>query len=103
MGLYINPLEGEKEDWLRQHATLVDPGIFGDSLKEQYAGLCYEGELPICLIDNGPFTAAGVAFSLNEYKAFVQGVGRRPYRWFTAPISELRKLPGLSSLKEPRV
>ncbi len=60
MGCYINPSEMTKEKWLEKYGQVtVTP-----------AWPAPEGTIPVCLIDNGPFTAAGICYSEREFKEF---------------------------------
>lgn len=80
MGLYINPPDMTKEQWL---------DTFAEPLKLSHLREPQPWDwLPICLIDNGPFTAAGIAFSASEFEAFRYPDGR-PKVWLRAPIKDL--------------
>lgn len=59
MGYYINPVGIEKEEWLILHGNLIDPH-----------SKIEEDERIVCLIDNGPFTAAGICYDDRELKEF---------------------------------
>lgn len=60
MGFYINPPDKSKEDWLAEHGQVtITP-----------AWPAPEGTVPVCLIDNGSFTAAGIAYCEAEFYAF---------------------------------
>lgn len=87
MGCYINPANVTKEAWLRANAVEV-------SLTEAQAS-AFGDTLPICLVDNGPFTAAGVAFDSRELSSFAREDGR-PKRWFTASREALRGVSDLT-------
>lgn len=65
MGYYINPSDGtEKESWLRKNATKVD--------RETVANFSFtDDNLPVVLVDNGMFTAAGIAYSPMERDALL--------------------------------
>lgn len=66
MGYYINPIDMSKEVWLSAYPE-VDP----------YATGFVDGdELLVCLVDNGPFTAAAVAINNTEYECFMRLDGR---------------------------
>ena len=87
MGCYVNT-DGSKELWLRENATPL-PGP-PKSLSELSAD-----KLPVCLINNGFFTAAGVAFSDDELQNFQNPDDLRPKRWFKATRTSLRKVSPL--------
>jgi hypothetical protein len=56
MGCYINPPTCTKEAYLEQHGTLVSV--------DTYCYFKFDGEaLPVCLVDNGYFTAAAIAYN----------------------------------------
>jgi hypothetical protein len=68
MGIYVNPRDGlTKEAWLAMHGdrTLGPCEITAE-------------HLPVCLVDNGLFTAAGVAYTPRELEAFQQPDDLRP-------------------------
>lgn len=46
-------------------------------------------ELPVCLVDNGLFTAAAVAFDPVERDIFLREDGR-PKQWFTCQREDLK-------------
>lgn len=89
MGAYINPSGKTKEAWLAENATEVPNGatLSFDSLPE--------GQLPVCLIDNGFFTAAGIAFSPRELEAFTGPDDDRPKKFYLAKIDDLLKVSDL--------
>lgn len=90
MGCYINPKNnGDKEYWLNSHGTkIVRENI--DSFKDRP-----EGKLPVILLDNGLFHAAGVAFSQEEWEVFSNPSDSRPKKYFYVPISELKEVSPL--------
>jgi len=51
-----------------------------------------EATLPVCFVDNGPFTAAGIAFDSNELAAFANPSDHRPKLWFIVPIDKLTEV-----------
>ena len=84
MGEYINPRDRSKEQFLLDHGRLIDS-----------PGDVYAGELPVCLVDNGPFTAAGIAYSRGEIEAFDSPSDDRPKSWWAVKIDDL--LPFMSA------
>src|SRR3990167_9029165 len=60
MGFYINPREGTKEDWLlRNGQEIVRPDWPPP-----------EGQVIVCMVDNGPFRAAGICYDMAEFSEF---------------------------------
>lgn len=79
MGYYINPIGETKEDWLVRHTHIHtnEP----EWMTETNGGTrCHW----VCLVDNGAFTAAGIAYDEREFNAFSRDDGR-PKQWFLIP------------------
>lgn len=93
MGCYVNPRHQTKEEWLAQNAyTTLEPGR-----KPAWEEAERDDCLPVCLVDNGPFTAAGIAYCKWEMDAFLRPDGREK-RWFYVPTSRLLEVaPDLRS------
>ena len=72
MGLYLNPADMTKEEWLGKHARIErNP----ESHKK-------EGYTLACWVDNGWMTAVGLCYSDAEFKAFQYDDGRpRRFLW----------------------
>lgn len=73
MGIYINPKDKSKEDFL---ADLVDEGR-ATVHRAAPAKHFDEGRVVVCLVDNIGFTAAAIAYSARELQAFAHDDGRR--------------------------
>ena len=71
MGAYVNPKEGSKEEFLSSNAREVTKEVV-----EFFDFEMQEDLMPVVLIDNGYFTAAGIAFSADERDAFLKEDGR---------------------------
>ncbi len=86
MGYYVNPEDGRsKEEFLAQESeevTIKTPNF------EQYSK---DGCLPVVLVDNGEFTAAGIAYDKREFEAFTLPSDRRPKMFFKVKIEKLFK------------
>jgi len=84
MGIYINPEHESIEDWLHNNSSmLLEPpqsSFYKDALADK--------NLFVCLVDNGHFTAAAVAFSENELKDFLRPDGRLK-NWFLVSIENV--------------
>lgn len=89
MGAYINPRKVIKEKWLDKYAI---------ELNREPENITEAGEnmLPVCLIDNLRFTAAGIAFSEEELEVFKAPSDTRPKRWFFAPKDKLYEVSNLN-------
>ena len=85
MGYYIDPPSGTKLDFLQAHGRRISwldaeaMARFADTLNE----------LPVCLIDNGMFQAAGIAYCASEFNAFASPEDDRPKAWFAVPKTAL--------------
>jgi len=74
MGYYINPTDNSsKEDWLERHAIV--------SVNPKWSDIP-DGCLPLCWVDNGPFTAVAIAYDEEEFDDFMDPSDNRPKRWF---------------------
>lgn len=84
MGLYINPEGMTKEDWL-------DDNNINKSMTPFSKELIGEDNFAVCLVSNGAFTAAAVAFNEREYNDFKEPDGR-PKIWFIVKKSAIKKV-----------
>lgn len=97
MGAYINPPDMSKEDFLLAHGKPIQmtditlAGFFGAD------GNAKGDDRIVCLIDNGEFSAAGIAFDANELEAFTYPGDRRDKSFFLVPKA---KLLGVSNLHQ---
>jgi hypothetical protein len=85
MGYYIDPPGETKEAWLAQHGTPLrsvpqDVSLFDEDGNEA---------LPVCLVDNGIFTAAGIVYSNGELQAFTDPFDARPKYWYAVSKDKL--------------
>lgn len=90
MGLYIDPPDRTKEQWLAENGIEMDPGL----ATILYDDWMYELTIPVCLVDNGPFTAAAIAYSREELEEFLKEDGR-PKKWYLVQRARLQMLPDL--------
>lgn len=79
MGQYINPTYTTKEAWLAENGVEIEPVW---PIDQPDISL-------ICLVDNGPFTAAAVVYDQREWDEFNRPDDPRPKRWFVVDTSEL--------------
>jgi len=75
-----------------RYVNHTSKGSLGSSMREKCNGLLEDGaaevhptkfvENLVCVVDNGPFAAAGFCYSESEFKAFNQQDDLRHRRWF---------------------
>ena len=103
MGCYVNPKDEPKEVWLMEnregdiiemmHLEFVKIA----SKKDPYEVICEDNCLPVVLINNGPFTAAGIAYNKNEWDTFTNTKNdTRPRVIFKVKIEKLKEVSDLS-------
>ncbi len=85
MGAYINPKGTTKEEWLYSNAEILHN--MGALKAHDYKS----EKLPVCWVDNGPFTATAIGFSPEETEVFLREDGR-PKVWFLAKKEDLLKV-----------
>ncbi len=83
MGFYVNPRGETKESFLNREG-IKGPYDLRLSWKSVPAGY-----LPVVLVDNGPFTAAGIAYCESELEAFTDMNDPRPRQIFFVKIEKL--------------
>jgi hypothetical protein len=88
MGCYVNPATETKEAFLeREGVEIHRPPLETDVTPDS---------LPVILCNNGPFTAAGVAFCASEVRAFTNPTDHRPKRYFIVPVQSLWRVSDLA-------
>lgn len=98
MGCYVDPLNEAKEDFLEREGREVE----SDYISKNYKMIKEKGDLPVVLCDNGPFTAAGVAYTEREFERFVR-YDNRPKRFFIVSVEKLKDVsPVEGYLKEAK-
>jgi hypothetical protein len=81
MGYYINPRNCSKEEFLALHGEQL-PNTPSEWDFSSYL-------LPVCLADNGPFTAAGICYDARELEDFARPDGR-PKLWYAVSKEALK-------------
>jgi len=84
MGYYINPVDMEKEEWLTKNAlselNKEDLKIFNFNQTQTR---------PVCLLNNGFFTAAGIAFNERELNVFASEEDTRPKKFYEVEVKKI--------------
>jgi hypothetical protein len=91
MGIYINPQGMTKEQWLEKNGILADE-VFLNEITEKTFHKNFGSLLPICLVDNGPFTAANVGYKIQEIKWWFHKDDLRPKKFYIVCIEDLEKV-----------
>lgn len=86
MGLYINPPDMSKEEWLEQHGRM-STNPFRVRLQRNNND---DPEVLVLLVDNGLFSAAAICYSDDEYERFIEGMQGRPYTQWFVPYEKLK-------------
>lgn len=83
MGFYVNPRGESKEAFLKREGVLApnNPKIIWESIPK--------GFLPVVLLDNGRFTAAGIAYCKSELEEFTRLNDPRPRTIFMVKTEKL--------------
>lgn len=81
MGYYINPVNESKESFLEREGLEVPQTDWEKIPKDS---------LPVILINNGAFTAAGIGFDKREYEAFVDKRDRRPKKIYIVKKDKIK-------------
>lgn len=87
MGFYINPEGITKERWLDENAKPISVPINMEIFKNKASD-----EIPLCLVDNGAFTALGVCFNPNEMMVFNDVRDGRIKFWYMAKKEDVKKV-----------
>lgn len=89
MGCYVEV--ENKEQWLKDNSswnTMVKTPKW-----EEFGG----DHLPVVLVDNGPFKAAGIAFDKQEYERFTDPYDFRPKVIYSVALEELKKVSDIEN------
>ena len=97
MGIYINPTTMTKEAWLKEFALdCKDAQPLWESIPTPKSLADDDKFLPVVLIDNGNFSACGVAYCEREYKEFLAEDGR-PKRVYVVEMKYLKQVSELGA------
>lgn len=89
MGFYINPVGETKEDWLEREADNVSR-VTGYVLVDP-------SRAAICLVNNGPFSAALICVNQREVDAAFDPSDRRLKKWYIVDREKLYSVSTVTS------
>lgn len=93
MGAYVNPRGKDKEVWLEENGTRYTSKTIPKI--EDLRFWKEKGKFIVCLVDNGPFTAAAIAFSEAELRMFTDQRDTRPKSYYVVDINKLYEVSNL--------
>ena len=77
MGYYIQGPERGKGKYLEEEYHAVPCNVH-----EAYLAVGHVSLVPVCVVDNGAFDAAAVAYSSEEFECFSYHGDVRPKQWY---------------------
>jgi len=88
MGYYVNPTNESKESFLRRE------GILAPQIPKTTWESVPKGFLPVALMNNGGFSAAGIAYCAKELETFTRLDDNRPRQIFMVKIEKIIPVAG---------
>jgi hypothetical protein len=88
MGIYINPPNVASKAAKVAYIAERSKPITASEFRAWEPGK--EGKFAVCVVDNGPFNAAGVAYDKREAEAFTTPEEWRPQQFFLMPLEAMR-------------
>jgi hypothetical protein len=86
MGYYIETSSFKnKAQWILEHCVLSQGMI-------RRPETVPEGFVPVCVVDNGPFEAAAIAYDMREAVVFDMPTDTRPKQWLLIRIEDAERL-----------
>ncbi len=95
MRIYINPRNDSKEAFLEREGVLAET-----SNPELIVLECPDNNVPVVWVDNGPFTAAKIAFDPEALKDFLEPDDPRPKIVYYISIDKAIEGSGCEKLQE---
>ena len=83
MGYYINPEDCSKEEFLEKYGERITAE---EALLHDFSS----DSLPVCLVNNVLFSAAGIGYCKGEIECFASPRDQRPKKWYRVKKEILR-------------
>lgn len=90
MGYYIQGPERGKGKYLEDEYHAVPCNVH-----EAYLAVGHTSLVPVCVVDNGAFDAAAVAYSSEEFNCFADQLDHRPRQWYIMDRVKAYELSGI--------
>ncbi len=88
MGYYVNPRNMEKEQFLETKGTSISELDFLTGTFNKFRD---NNLMVVIWVNNGPFTAALICYSQEEYKYMLDNPDHRPKKYYTVPVQLLEE------------
>lgn len=89
-----------KESFLNQFERVADPVDVTTGNIPLFKEFSEKGHVPVVLVDNMMFTAAGVAFNESEYDVFTRISDTRMRQVYSVPVKALNKVSDIKYFKD---
>lgn len=88
MGIYVNPPDATTKEAKVKYIAERSEKIALNGFRAWPPGA--DGKFGVCIVDNGPFNAAGVAWDSREADAFTLPNDHRPRQFFLMPLEAMK-------------
>ncbi|KKK79335.1 hypothetical protein LCGC14_2834550 [marine sediment metagenome] len=89
MTIYLNPLRMSKEEFLAEYGKEISQSDVAIADLDDHSKNCV-----VCLVDNGPFRAAGILHGQFDYDEFTSPDDPRPKKFYDVPTEVINAKGG---------
>ncbi len=89
MTIYLNPETMTKEEFLNRYGEDIPPELLKESDVTDHSEICV-----VCLVNNGPFRAAGIMDGMRDLRDFTLPSDHRPKTFFLVKTEDINELGG---------
>jgi len=90
MTFYLNPTTMTKEEFLQIYGTSLQEGEVHQCNLDDHSETCI-----VCLVDNGPFRAAGILNGQRDLSDFTDPSDPRPKKFYAVSTSDINAEGGV--------